>query len=103
MFTIWSNATSEKLSTDTSPKESCFRDRSVNHPLRTVLLEETIGDGIRTAVLTDVLTHDEDIRVVVERFRQTTLDCFSKKDFCHLFCRYEMPFMALNPQGERFD
>src|SRR5262245_36721252 len=53
------------------PDDAGLGERSVHHPLLAEVLLQTVGNSEDAAQLSDVLTHDENLRVILERFAQT--------------------------------
>src|SRR5581483_11143715 len=61
-------AKSQHRHADCRADHSRFRDRRIDHALRTVLLQHAGGDAERPFVDADVLTHDEDARIAIHLF-----------------------------------
>ena len=52
-----------KRRADTDARETRFRDRRVDHPLGTKLLEQALADLVGALIFRDLLTHQEDALV----------------------------------------
>ena len=74
---------------DAGADDDGLGDRRVLHALVAVLIEEALGDGVRTAVRADVLTHEEDALVVLELEAQRLTQRLSVGDLRHWYrpCR----------------
>src|SRR6185503_19448734 len=68
---------------DRRTEDAGLGERRVDDPVLAEVLLQAVGDPEDTAELADVLTHDEDLRVVLHRLAKPRVEALGERDLGH--------------------